>query len=89
MLLPKQKRPVWVDDLQTLELQTEQLTSIPLLGYITAGLPIERIEQEGERVSVPLNMVKRNSYALKVRGHSMIDDNKKKFIRYMAMKLAL
>jgi repressor LexA len=50
------------------------LVEIPLLGMITAGQPIERIEQH-ERVQVPANMVKRNTYALKVSGHSMIDDN--------------
>jgi repressor LexA len=28
-----------------------------------------------ETVSIPSNMMRRNCYALKVRGHSMIDDN--------------
>ncbi|MFK5986607.1 MAG: transcriptional repressor LexA [Pseudomonadota bacterium] len=71
----KQPRPVWIDKLETKDYYAEQLIEIPLFGFITAGLPIERVEQNGEAVSVPANMVKRNSYALKVRGHSMIDDN--------------
>jgi len=75
MLLNKQRHSVWVEELQSIDSISDTLTEIPLLGYITAGLPIERIEQEGESVSVPANMVKRNSYALKVKGHSMIDDN--------------
>jgi len=75
MLLGKQRHSVWVEELQEFDSAPEALTEIPLLGYITAGLPIERIAQEGESISVPVNMVKRNSYALKVRGHSMIDDN--------------
>lgn len=33
------------------------------------------LSQEDERVAVPVNMVSKNSYALRVRGHSMIDDN--------------
>ena len=75
MILPKNNRPVWVENLQESEFDTESLVSIPLLGYITAGQPIERLEQAGESISVPINMVKRNTYALKVKGHSMIDDN--------------
>ena len=75
MLLNKQRHPVWAEELQATDFTSEPLIEIPLLGYITAGLPIERLEQEGESISVPANMVKRNSYALKVKGHSMIDDN--------------
>ncbi len=75
LLLAKQRRSVWTEKLESTAHKHEILTEIPLLGYITAGLPIERIEQKGEVVSVPVNMVKRNSYALKVNGHSMIDDN--------------
>lgn len=75
MLLNKQRHSVWVEELESTDYDPETLTEIPLLGYITAGQPIERVEQDGETVSVPANMVKRNTYALKVRGHSMIDDN--------------
>lgn len=74
MLLGKQKHPVWTPELEDMDILEEHLLDIPLLGFITAGQPIERVEQS-EVVSVPANMVKRNSYALKVRGHSMVDDN--------------
>jgi len=74
ILLGKQKRPVWTPELDAMEMIQEPMQEIPLLGFITAGQPIERVEQN-ELVTVPTNMVKRNSYALKVRGHSMIDDN--------------
>ena len=47
---------------------------IPLLGSITAGKPIERVEED-ERIKVPANMVRKDTYALKVSGTSMIDDN--------------
>ena len=78
LLLPKNRRPVWVPGLEAIngDLDTElsSLIEIPLLGKITAGKPIERIENN-EQVKVPANMVRKDTYALKVSGHSMIDDN--------------
>lgn len=47
---------------------------LPLAGLITAGEPIEAIE-EHETITVPANIVRdENSYVLKVRGESMIED---------------
>ncbi|MCU7817446.1 MAG: transcriptional repressor LexA [gamma proteobacterium symbiont of Lucinoma myriamae] len=73
-LLPKNKRTVWVPELEVMDTDSEPMIEIPLLGFITAGSPIERVEQN-ESIAVPQTMVSRNTYALKVRGHSMIDDN--------------
>jgi len=54
---------------------TTQKQTVPLLGYIAAGTPIEPIE-DSEPVQVPTN-IKLNKYdsyyALKVKGDSMID----------------
>jgi len=74
MLIPKRQHTTWIKDLQQIEADSVAMVEIPLLGTITAGNPIERIENR-ELVSVPANMVKRNTYALRVSGHSMIDDN--------------
>lgn len=74
MLIPKHQHPTWIKDLQQAEADAISMVDIPLLGVITAGNPIERIENR-DSVSVPANMVKRNTYALRVSGHSMIDDN--------------
>ncbi|MCW8830458.1 MAG: transcriptional repressor LexA [Gammaproteobacteria bacterium] len=74
LLIPKHKRPTWVSGLDEIESNAVEMLDIPLLGKITAGRPIERVEQN-ERVKVPANMVRKNTYALKVTGHSMIDDN--------------
>jgi repressor LexA len=78
LLIPKKRRPVWTPGLKSLEQSLEdELSSyveIPLLGMITAGKPIERVEHE-ERIKVPCNMVRKDTYALRVSGHSMIDDN--------------
>lgn len=74
MLIPKNQRPVWSDALEPQAEENTELLEIPLLGLITAGEPIEAIEQH-DLVKVPANMVRKNTYALKVQGHSMIDDN--------------
>jgi repressor LexA len=49
--------------------------SIPLLGSISAGDPIEAIENPDEYISVPSNFVSTNNqyFGLKVNGLSMID----------------
>jgi len=74
LLIPKRQHPTWIRDVEQAHSQPIALVEIPLLGTITAGNPIERVEQR-ETVEVPANMVRRNTYALKVQGHSMIDDN--------------
>lgn len=78
LLLPKNRRPVWTPALDNIESELDNelstLVEIPLLGSITAGKPIERVEED-ERVKVPANMVRKDTYALKVSGTSMIDDN--------------
>jgi repressor LexA len=70
----KNKRAVWSPELEVMDSQSDDMVNIPLLGFVTAGQPIERVEQN-ESIAVPSDMVSRNTYALKVRGHSMIDDN--------------
>jgi len=48
---------------------------LPLVGIIAAGEPIEAVEQR-ETLAVPSDFVtdRENSYVLKVRGQSMIED---------------
>ncbi len=52
------------------------LVSLPLLGTVAAGVPIEAIEQVDTYVDVPREFVPANveSFVLKVRGDSMIED---------------
>ena len=49
--------------------------SLPMLGFVAAGAPIEAIEVE-ETLEVPADLVPRcgHSFALRVRGDSMIDE---------------
>jgi repressor LexA len=52
-----------------------RLARIPVVGRIAAGLPIEAIEEPDEYVELPAGSVPSNSYALRVRGTSMVEDH--------------
>jgi repressor LexA len=48
--------------------------SVPLVGKIAAGVPIEAIQQDGHNITVPRGMIGRGDhFALTVEGESMID----------------
>lgn len=55
-------------------LHAGRAVQLPLVGFIAAGQPIEAIEQY-ETLTVPADLVRDvNSYVLKVKGDSMVDD---------------
>ena len=72
--LSKSSRPVFAPDMEQMAIQEVAMLDIPVLGWVSAGQPIDMFAND-EHVSVPATMVRRNTYALKVRGNSMIDDN--------------
>lgn len=74
MLIPKPSRPVFTSALEAVDMAPVELVELPLLGWVAAGQPVD-LNDDNERVSVPANMVRKDSYALRVRGDSMIDDN--------------
>ncbi len=74
LLIPKNNRPVWIPGAQALALDPVALVDVPLLGWVAAGQPVDLCSTD-ERVAVPGHMVRKNTYALRVRGHSMVDDN--------------
>lgn len=49
---------------------------LPVRGTVAAGSPIEAVETDSERMSVPADMVRNaeETFVLKVRGDSMIED---------------
>ncbi len=49
------------------------IASVPLMGLIVAGRPIEAIRTE-ETMEIPTDMASPGVFALKVRGDSMIED---------------
>lgn len=57
--------------------KTSELVSIPLLGTIAAGKPIEVFENREETIAVPKSKLPHTGeiYALRVIGNSMIDEN--------------
>ena len=56
-----------------LDLRDEPMVDIPLLGTVSAGYPLDAIEDR-ETLRLPSHLTRRVSYALRVRGHSMTDD---------------
>lgn len=52
-----------------------EVFSLPLLGKVAAGLPIEELNFD-ENVDIPASMVRKpaDTYTLEVKGQSMIDD---------------
>lgn len=58
----------------TLSVSPVGMIQVPLLGWVAAGEPVD-ICEDNECVAVPATMVRKNSSALRVRGHSMVDDN--------------
>lgn len=55
--------------------KSDVISQVPLVGYITAGLPIEAIEQV-DQVNITVTDLPKSGvfYALKVKGNSMIED---------------
>ncbi|WBQ13754.1 transcriptional repressor LexA [Hyphomonadaceae bacterium BL14] len=54
--------------------ESEAGVDVPVLGRIAAGVPIEAIQHEVDRLSVPAGMISGGEhFALEVRGDSMID----------------
>ena len=55
-------------------MQLGKSIELPLVGLITAGVPIEAVEQQ-ETMAVPADLVQdENAFVLKVKGTSMIDE---------------
>lgn len=61
---------------RAIDLKNNPVIEIPLVGLITAGMPIEAIEDRTETITVPSFGLGKNGdyYALKVKGDSMINE---------------
>lgn len=57
--------------------EIELMIQVPLLGCIAAGRPIEVSENQAELITIPKTKLPKSDslYALKVSGHSMVDEN--------------
>ncbi len=67
----------WTPVLEPLESGDDGSVELPLLGSVSAGQPLD-VAEDRETVTVPRQMVRQarigSSYALRVRGQSMVDD---------------
>lgn len=73
-LIPKRQQKLQFEASEPLELLDVDFVEIPLLGWTSAGDPIQ-MELDYDTVSVPQSLVKKETFALRVKGNSMIDEN--------------
>ena len=74
-LIPTRNQKLQLHALDMLEVLDEDLVQIPLLGWTAAGEPIQMEMDYDNTVSVPSSMVKKETFALRVKGTSMVDEN--------------
>lgn len=73
-LIPKRNQKLQLETQDPLELMNLEFVEIPLLGWTSAGQPIQ-IEMDYDTVRVPSSMVKKETFALRVKGNSMIEED--------------
>ncbi len=73
-LIPKRSQKLHLEQADPIELMDVAFIKIPLLGWTSAGEPIQ-MEIDYDTISVPQTMVKKETFALRVKGNSMIDEN--------------
>lgn len=61
---------------QIVNLELDAAYRLPIRGTVAAGLPIEAVETDSERLAVPSDMIRNadDTFVLRVRGESMIED---------------
>ena len=69
---PRRQRPCWEVSPEAWAAESDWV-EVPLMGQISAGLPIV-LATDRETLRVPRGWVRKHSYALRVKGRSMIDD---------------
>ncbi len=73
-LIPTRHQKLQLHPTDMMELVDEELVEIPLLGWTSAGDPIQ-MELDYDTVAVPGSMVKKETFALRVKGSSMVEEN--------------
>ena len=82
------KRAINIVNNSVLKKNNDLVISLPLLGSIAAGNPVEAIENSDENIQIPLHLISANkkNYVLKVEGDSMVNkgivDGDKAIIEY-------
>ncbi|MDX1352671.1 MAG: transcriptional repressor LexA [Thiomicrorhabdus sp.] len=73
-LIPKRQEKLQLEKADPVEMMDIEFVTIPVLGWTSAGDPIQ-MEMDYDTVSVPSSMVKKETFALRVKGNSMIDEH--------------
>ena len=73
-LIPKRNQKMQLQAADPVEMVDIDFVTIPVLGWTSAGEPIQ-MEMDYDTVSVPSSMVKKETFALRVKGNSMIEEN--------------
>ncbi len=73
-LIPKRQQKLQLQETDPLEMLDVEFVEIPLLGWTSAGQPMQ-MELDYDTVCVPKTMVKKETFALRVKGHSMVDEH--------------
>ena len=73
-LIPKRNEKLQLQAADPVEMIDIEFVTIPVLGWTSAGEPIQ-MELDYDTVSVPSTMVKKETFALRVKGESMIEEN--------------
>ncbi|MBD3821580.1 MAG: repressor LexA [Thiotrichales bacterium] len=73
-LIPKRNQKLQLAEADPLEMVDVDFVQIPLLGWTSAGQPIQ-MEMDYDTIAVPKTMVKKETFALRVKGNSMIEEN--------------
>lgn len=73
-LLIQHRRATRLDtEPEIIDARNEPMTALPLMGRVSAGQPLEAIE-DPDWVEVPERLARRAQFALRVRGDSMTED---------------
>lgn len=72
-LIPKRNQKMNLSISDPIELMDADFIEISLLGWTSAGEPIQ-MNIDYDTVCVPQTMVKKETFALKVKGNSMIEE---------------
>lgn len=73
-LIPKRNQKMQLQAADPVEMMDVDFVTIPVLGWTSAGEPIQ-MEMDYDTISVPSSMVKKETFALRVKGNSMVDEN--------------
>lgn len=73
LIRPSRTRLTELERVPLAAVETHHLRPVPLVGTVSAGQPID-IYEDGEELEIPAAWVTKDTFALRVRGDSMLDE---------------